>query len=127
MLESLRDAGVTVPAVPIIADAADPKTMRMVFERHRPQVAFHAGARKHVPLMQDNPREALRASAFGTWNMAALAGLFGAERFVMISTDKAAPPSVMGGNKASGGAPSFCGALAISCKPAALPRDLATC
>ena len=67
MLESLRDAGVTVPAVPIIADVAGPKTMRIVFERHRPQVVFHAGARKHVPLMEDSPREVLRASAFGTW------------------------------------------------------------
>ena len=100
LLESLRDAGVTIPVVPIIADVADEKTMAMIFEKYRPQVIFHAGAHKHVPLMEDNPREALRVNAFGTWNIAALAGKYGVGRFVMISTDKAVhPTSVMGATK----------------------------
>ena len=100
LLESLHDAGVTIPVVPIIADVADEKTMAMIFEKHRPQVIFHAGAHKHVPLMEDNPREALRVNAFGTWNIAALAGKYGVGRFVMISTDKAVhPTSVMGATK----------------------------
>lgn len=100
LLEALQESGVTIPIVPIIADVADEKAMRMIFEKHRPQVVFHAGAHKHVPLMEDNPREALRVNAFGTWNAARLAGLCGAERFVMISTDKAVhPSSVMGATK----------------------------
>ena len=100
LLESLRDAGVTIPVVPIIADVADEKTMAMIFEKYRPQVIFHAGAHKHVPLMEDNPREALRVNTFGTWNIAALAGKYGVGRFVMISTDKAVhPTSVMGATK----------------------------
>lgn len=100
LLESLHDAGVTIPIVPIIADVADEKTMAMIFEKYRPQVIFHAGAHKHVPLMEDNPREALRVNAFGTWNIAALAGKYGVGRFVMISTDKAVhPTSVMGATK----------------------------
>ncbi len=100
LLESLNDSGNTIPVVPVIADVADEKTMAMLFERHRPQVIFHAGAHKHVPLMEDNPREALRVNAFGTWNIATLAGKYGVERFVMISTDKAVhPTSVMGATK----------------------------
>ncbi len=100
LLESLNDAGNTVPVVPVIADVADEKTMAMIFEKHRPKVIFHAGAHKHVPLMEDNPREALRVNAFGTWNISSLAGKYGVERFVMISTDKAVhPTSVMGATK----------------------------
>ncbi len=100
LLEFLNDAGNTVPVIPVIADVADEKTMSMVFERHRPQIIFHAAAHKHVPLMEDNPREALRVNSFGTWNIASLAGKYGVERFVMISTDKAVhPTSVMGATK----------------------------
>ncbi len=100
LLESLNDAGNTVPVIPVIADVADEKTMSMVFEKHRPQIIFHAAAHKHVPLMEDNPREALRVNSFGTWNIASLAGKYGVERFVMISTDKAVhPTSIMGATK----------------------------
>ena len=100
LLESLRDEDITIPVIPVIADVADETTMKMVFEKHRPQTIFHAGAHKHVPLMEDNPREALRVNAFGTWNIATLAGKNGVERFVMISTDKAVhPTSVMGATK----------------------------
>lgn len=100
LLEFLRDEGITIPVIPVIADVADETTMKMVFEKHRPQTIFHAGAHKHVPLMEDNPREALRVNAFGTWNIATLAGKNGVERFVMISTDKAVhPTSVMGATK----------------------------
>ncbi len=100
LMESLAEAGNTIPIVPVIADIADGPAMMSVFEKFSPQIIFHAGAHKHVPLMEDNPREALRVNAFGTWNIAALAGKHNAERFVMISTDKAVrPTSVMGATK----------------------------
>jgi FlaA1/EpsC-like NDP-sugar epimerase len=88
------------PVRPLIADVADETAMRSVFSQWRPQVIFHAAAHKHVPLMEDNPREALRVNALGTLTAARLAGEFGAERMVMISTDKAVnPSSVMGASK----------------------------
>lgn len=100
LMESLAECGNTVPVIPIIADIADETTMKSIFERFAPQVVFHAGAHKHVPLMEDNPREALRVNAYGTWNIATLAGRYNVERFVMISTDKAVhPTSVMGATK----------------------------
>jgi FlaA1/EpsC-like NDP-sugar epimerase len=74
--------------------------MRGVFRLRRPQVIFHAAAHKHVPLMEDNPREALRVNALGTLTIAELAGEFRTERMVLISTDKAVnPSSVMGASK----------------------------
>jgi FlaA1/EpsC-like NDP-sugar epimerase len=85
---------------PVIADVADERAMKEVFRRWRPQVIFHAAAHKHVPLMENNPREALRVNALGTLTIAELAGEFGAERMVLISTDKAVnPSSVMGASK----------------------------
>ena len=100
LLESLSDAGNKIEVVPIIADTPDEFTMRQVFERWHPQVVFHAAAHKHVPLMEDNPREALRVNGIGSWTMASLSGEYKAERFVMISTDKAVhPTSVMGATK----------------------------
>lgn len=100
LLESLNEAGIKIPVRPVIADVADIDTITSVFERYRPQLVFHAAAHKHVPLMEENPREALRVNAFGTWNLAAIAGKHNVERMVMISTDKAVhPTSVMGATK----------------------------
>jgi FlaA1/EpsC-like NDP-sugar epimerase len=100
LIQKLTEGGRLPPCRPIIADIADERTMTRVFENFRPEVIFHAGAHKHVPLMEENPREALRVNALGTWILAELAGRFGAERFVMISTDKAVhPSSVMGATK----------------------------
>ncbi|MDR2175522.1 MAG: polysaccharide biosynthesis protein [Synergistaceae bacterium] len=100
LLESLHRLSPGAPVRPFIADVADEEAMRDVFERWNPQVVFHAAAHKHVPLMEDNPREALRVNARGTLTTARLAGEFGAERMVMISTDKAVnPTSVMGASK----------------------------
>ena len=86
--------------VPCIGDIGDTDRMRAIFEFHRPDVVFHAAAHKHVPLMEHNPGEAVKNNVFGTQNLADLAGEYGVERFVMISTDKAVnPTSVMGVSK----------------------------
>jgi FlaA1/EpsC-like NDP-sugar epimerase len=84
----------------IIASVTDEVRMRYVFEAYRPAVVFHAAAHKHVPLMEFNPEEAIVNNVLGTKVTADLAGQFGAERFVMISTDKAVnPENVMGATK----------------------------
>lgn len=84
----------------LVADVADPVAMTQIFSRYTPAVVFHAAAHKHVPLMEHNAREALRVNALGGWTVARLAGEYGAERMVMISTDKAVnPTNVMGATK----------------------------
>lgn len=84
----------------IIADIQDRERMNMVFQQFRPQVVFHAAAHKHVPLMERNPSEAVKNNVFGTQNVADCADLYQAERFVLISSDKAVnPTSVMGATK----------------------------
>lgn len=86
--------------VPVIASIRDPHQLDMVFAEYRPQVVFHAAAHKHVPLMEIQPLAAVTNNIFGTRNIADVAGRYGVERFVMISTDKAVnPTSVMGATK----------------------------
>jgi len=100
LLESLSQAGLAQRVIPVVADIADERTMTDVFRKYTPEVVFHAAAHKHVPLMEENPREAVRVNAYGTYVLASLAGEHGAERMVMISTDKAVhPTSVMGATK----------------------------
>ena len=90
----------SVKLVPIIADVADNTVIPEIFRKWRPHIIYHAAAHKHVPLMQNNPKESLRVNALGTYQLASLAGEFKAERMVMISTDKAVnPTSVMGVTK----------------------------
>ena len=86
--------------VPIVADVTNETKMWFVFQTHAPQVVFHAAAYKHVPLMEDYPDEAVRVNVGGTRVVADLAAQHGAERFVLVSTDKAInPSSVMGASK----------------------------
>ena len=103
IVQRLGEEGSPVPYRTIIADTADERAMSHVFTEFRPEIVFHAAAHKHVPLMEENPREALRVNALGTWNVADLAGACGVGRFMMISTDKAVhPSSVMGASKRIG-------------------------
>lgn len=86
--------------VTIIADVQDRARLMDIFQSHKPQVVFHAAAHKHVPLMERNPSEAIKNNVFGTRNVADCADKYGAERFVLISSDKAVnPTSVMGATK----------------------------
>jgi FlaA1/EpsC-like NDP-sugar epimerase len=91
--------GVLVSA--IVGDAKDAKRVREVFERYRPQVVFHAAAYKHVPLMEeDNAYQAVLNNVLSTVVVARAATAVGAEKFVLISTDKAVnPTNVMGASK----------------------------
>ncbi len=83
-----------------IASVRDSKKMDALFEHYRPEIVFHAAAHKHVPLMEDSPEEAVKNNVFGTFNVASSADRYGAERFVLISTDKAVnPTNVMGATK----------------------------
>jgi FlaA1/EpsC-like NDP-sugar epimerase len=85
----------------VLADCKDATRVREIFEEHQPSVVFHAAAYKHVPLMEENPVEAVRNNAVATRIVAAAAGEAGAERFVLVSTDKAvSPATVMGASKA---------------------------
>lgn len=83
-----------------IADIRMKERIFAIFRQCRPEVIFHAAAHKHVPLMEDNPSEAVTNNIFGTQNLLKAAQHFNVERFVMVSTDKAVnPTSVMGASK----------------------------
>lgn len=84
----------------VVADVRNKKAMDKVFELYHPQVVFHAAAYKHVPLMEDNPSQAIFTNIEGTKNLADLSCKYNVVKFVMISTDKAVNPSnVMGASK----------------------------
>ena len=86
--------------VPLVADILDQVRMRTIFETHRPAVVLHAAAHKHVPMMEQQPCEAVMNNSIGTARLADLAIAFDVERFLMISSDKAVnPTSVMGASK----------------------------
>ena len=88
------------PYARVITDVRNREMLREVFEEYHPQLIFHAAAYKHVPLMEEYPTQAILANVLGTKNVADLAVEYGAERFVMISTDKAVnPTNVMGASK----------------------------
>ncbi len=84
----------------VVADVRNEVRMENVFATFKPQVVYHAAAYKHVPLMEDNPSEAINTNVFGTKVVADLAVRFRIEKFVFVSTDKAVnPTSVMGCSK----------------------------
>ena len=84
----------------VIASVRDIERMREIFREYKPYMVFHAAAHKHVPLMEDNPSEAVKNNVFGTYNTACCANEFEVKKFVLISTDKAVnPTNVMGATK----------------------------
>lgn len=83
-----------------VSDVRDYHRMEEIFEKHRPQVVYHAAAYKHVPLMENNPFEAVNVNVRGSKNLADLSVRFGVKKFVMVSTDKAVnPTNIMGASK----------------------------
>ena len=89
-----------VKVITIISDIRNKSSMDRVFEKHNPDVVFHAAAYKHVPLMEENPCQAIYTNVLGTKNIADLSLQYGVKKFVMVSTDKAVNPSnVMGASK----------------------------
>jgi FlaA1/EpsC-like NDP-sugar epimerase len=84
----------------LIADIRDKKQLTEIFEREKPSAVFHAAAYKHVPLMEDNPNEAIKTNIQGTKNITDVSIAFGIQKFVFISTDKAVnPTNIMGASK----------------------------
>lgn len=89
-----------IEAHTIVADITDRRIMNKLFAQYHPDYVFHAAAYKHVPMMEDNPYEAVMNNVFGTKVVADLAVRYGARKFVMVSTDKAVnPTNVMGCSK----------------------------
>ena len=85
---------------PVIADVQDRKRIFEVMDKYKPDVVYHAAAHKHVPLMELNPREAVKNNILGTRNVAEAASHASVKAFVMVSTDKAVnPPNIMGATK----------------------------
>jgi FlaA1/EpsC-like NDP-sugar epimerase len=99
--QEFRDMRSAVPIVPVIGDAKDSRRMEEVFAQYRPQVVFHAAAYKHVPLMEgDNAFQAVANNVLSTVTVAKAAAQVQAEKFVLVSTDKAVnPANVMGASK----------------------------
>ena len=86
--------------VVLIGSVRDSRRIEGVFAKYRPQIVYHAAAHKHVPLMENSPNEAIKNNVIGTYKTALAAMKYGAERFVLISTDKAVnPTNIMGASK----------------------------
>lgn len=88
------------PVELVLSDVTNYEKMEKIFQTYRPDIVFHAAAYKHVPLMEENPHEAIRVNVGGTMILSELTMKFGVSKFVMISTDKAVnPTNVMGASK----------------------------
>jgi len=98
--QELIDAGFRGRIVPLIADLLDRPRLEQLFQQFKPQVIFHAAAHKHVPMMELQPGEAIKNNSFGTMQLAEISQSNDAEKFVLISSDKAInPTNVMGATK----------------------------
>ncbi len=98
--QELRRAYPGLKLTVLIGSVRDTRRIRQVFRFFKPQIVFHAAAHKHVPLMEMSPCEAIKNNVLGTYKTAYAALLYGCERFVLISTDKAVnPTNIMGASK----------------------------
>lgn len=98
--ELILEYGDSLNLVTLISSVRDYDKMDKIFSEYKPNLVFHAAAHKHVPLMETVPEEAVKNNIFGTFNVATLAEFYGADKFVLISTDKAVnPTNVMGATK----------------------------
>ncbi|NMH29495.1 polysaccharide biosynthesis protein [Flavobacterium silvaticum] len=97
-IAEMKTSGIEI--VNVLADIRNRDFIEKIFDQYRPDVVYHAAAYKHVPLMEENPIQAIHTNVSGTKNLADAATKFRVERFVMVSTDKAVnPSSVMGASK----------------------------
>lgn len=96
----LRKKYPNLDLVTLIGSVRDSRKMFDLFKKYRPQIVYHAAAHKHVPLMEDSPCESIKNNAMGTYKTAYAAMVYGCEKFVLISTDKAVnPTNIMGASK----------------------------
>jgi len=84
----------------IVANIREKERLNAIFEKYSPEIVFHAAAHKHVPLMENNPTEAIKNNVFGTYNLVNCSDEYNVKRFILISTDKAVnPTNIMGATK----------------------------
>lgn len=98
--DELNYAHPDVDKLSLIASVQDKDRLDSIFREHQPQVVFHSAAHKHVPMMEYSPGEAIKNNVFGTLNIVKMSEKYGAEKFILISSDKAVnPTNVMGASK----------------------------
>ena len=98
--QELREAGAGGEILPLVGDVCDQERLNQIFARFKPSIVFHAAAHKHVPMMENQPAEAVQNNTFGTARLAETSLAHGVRRFILISTDKAInPTNVMGATK----------------------------
>ena len=98
--ELVRKYGAELDLTVEIGSVRDVDRLNCIFKNYKPQIVFHAAAHKHVPLMEQSGCEAIKNNVFGTYNTANMAEKYGAEKFILISTDKAVNPThIMGASK----------------------------
>ncbi len=99
-LLEIQESFPSIPLTPVIVDVRDIHRLRIIFEKHKPEVVFHAAAHKHVPLMEMNIDEAVNNNVLGTRNVVQICEKLGIDKLIMISTDKAIrPANIMGATK----------------------------
>jgi FlaA1/EpsC-like NDP-sugar epimerase len=98
--QTLLELNGAAAPIAVLASVCDPSAVADLFDRHRPEIVFHAGAFKHVPLMESNPFAVVANNALGTYVLAEAAARYDCEQMIMVSTDKAVDPlSLMGASK----------------------------